>query len=139
MVLVAGSSPAGAFVPFKYISPCQKCNLTLEFSIFTEMKNEVMWIVLTRYDMMSETSVQICLFRTIFINMRGYEDSQRPHTETWGLWLAASPSLSSLSTQWRRQPDAGAALERSRYRRTLPQCAALSLSIKSPLGVGSVC
>ncbi len=62
-----------------------------------------------------------------------------PTRKRGGLWFAASPSLSSLSTQWRRQPDAGATLERSRYRRTLPQRAALSLSIKSPLGVGSVC
>ncbi len=55
-----------------------------------------------------------------------------PTRKSGGLWFTASPSLSSLSTQWRRQPDAGAALERSRYRRTLPQCAALSLRIKSP-------
>lgn len=41
-----------------------------------------------------------------------------PTRKRGSLWFAASSSLSSLNTQWRRQP--GATLERSRYRRTLP-------------------
>src|SRR2546423_2017564 len=59
-----------------------------------------------------------------------------PSAEARGLWSkTASLSLSSLSIQWLRRPDADAPLARSGHQRMPPQFAALPLVVNRPFGV----
>src|SRR6266566_1823982 len=59
----------------------------------------------------------------------------RVNAGAWG--VTASPSLSSLSIQWLRQPGADAPLDGSGHRPMPPQLAALPLVVNSSFGVSS--
>ena len=82
-----------------------------------------------------ERCSNIPYFQTASIGRRG----QRPYApERAGAWSAtASPSLSSLSIQWLRQPGADAPLDGSGHRPMPPQLAALPLVVNSSFGVSS--